>query len=247
MVRTVQAVAERSGCRGKHSGGTRRSSCGDCQDGQKNTSPHRFYGIADRFERHTGCKGFWDSMMLPTPTPPTRRGRLLITLYSGSTMLGLPHRENGSFPQCARPRDPRRSCVFTRRYFPEASTPSAGKSGNRGRIGSIPSFYTGGHPQRMYNGVEWDYGLKEDPIAHQVTEPSWSKIIEIPIEVGPDTPREFAVQEKQPNTGNAEIARKTHNAAVKENGFGIPQPFGLDWFELEPPRSNRPKIWKQRP
>ena len=31
----------------------------------------------------------------------------------------------------------------------------------------------------------------------------------MPIEVGPDTPREFTVQEKQPNTGNAKSLWKT--------------------------------------
>jgi hypothetical protein len=101
----------------------------------------------------------------------------------------------------------------------------------------------------MYHGLEWDYGLEGRAIStNQVTGTIENpQIIEIPIEVGPDTPREFAVQEKQPNNGKMKALWKTYNAAKKENGFGMPPAIWVDWVELEGPHNpNRPKTWKQR-
>ena len=82
-----------------------------------------------------------------------------------------------------------------------------------------------------------DWGLKGKPISvHQVIgtveEP---QIIEIPIEVRSDTPREFAVQEKQPNNGNLKVLWDDHNKLKQENGYGHPPAIWVDWVELEGP------------
>ena len=87
----------------------------------------------------------------------------------------------------------------------------------RVRVGTVKGtpaarrFIEIGHPQRVIASRDW--GLEGRSIsAHQVTgtieEP---QIIEIPIEVSSDTTREFAVQEKQPNTGKLKVLWDEHN------------------------------------
>jgi len=60
-------------------------------------------------------------------------------------------------------------------------------------------------------------------------------VIEIPLEVGSDTIKEFAIQEKQPNNGNLKALWDAHNALKKENGYGHPPAIWIDWVELEGP------------
>jgi hypothetical protein len=205
--------------------------------------PHRFYSIADRLKGTPDAKdfGFNDAPNANSANPARPSTYKYFKHYAG-----LPHRNNGAYLMPTK--GPGRVVVSPEKL-------PRGKYTLRARVGIVegsdPSrhFIQFGHPQRMYNGLEWDYGLKGRSIStHQVTGTIANpQVIEIPIEVGPDTPREFAVQEKQPNTGNAKSLWKTHNAAVKENGFGIPPAIWVDWFELEGPHDpNRPKIWKQR-
>ena len=113
----------------------------------------------------------------------------------------------------------------------------------RVRLGAVKGtpaarkFIEIGHPQRVIASRDW--GLEGRSIsAHQVTgtieEP---QIIEIPITVSSDTIREFAVQEKQPNTGNLKVLWDEHNKLKKENGYGHPPAIWVDWVELEGPLS----------
>ena len=210
---------------------------------KKILQPHRFYSIADRLKGTPDAKdfGFNDAPNANSANPARPSPYKYFKHY-----VGLPHRENGAYLMPTK--GPGRVVVSPEKL-------PRGKYTLRARVGLVegsdPSrhFIQFGHPQRMYNGLEWDYGLEGRSIStHQVTGTIANpQIIEIPIEVGPDTPREFAVQEKQPNTGNPKSLWKTHNAAVKENGFGIPPAIWVDWFELEGPHDpNRPKIWKQR-
>ena len=111
--------------------------------------------------------------------------------------VGLPHRENGAYLMPTK--GPGRVVVSPEKL-------PRGKYTLRARVGLVegsdPSrhFIQFGHPQRTYSGLEWDYGLEGRSIStHQVTGTIANpQIIEIPIEVGPDTPREFAVQESNP-------------------------------------------------
>lgn len=205
--------------------------------------PYRFYSIADRLKGTPDAKdfGFNDAPNANSANPARPSPYRYFKHY-----VGLPHRESGAYLMPTK--GPGRVVVSPEKL-------PRGKYTLRARVGIVegsdPSrhFIQFGHPQRTYSGLEWDYGLKGRSIStHQVTGTIANpQVIEIPIEVGPDTPREFAVQEKQPNTGNAKSLWKTHNAAVKENGFGIPPAIWVDWFELEGPHDpNRPKIWKQR-
>jgi hypothetical protein len=205
--------------------------------------PYRFYSIADRLKGTPDAKdfGFNDAPNANSANPARPSTYRYFKHY-----VGLPHRESGAYLMPTK--GPGRVVVSPEKL-------PRGKYTLRARVGIVEGsdqsrhFIQFGHPQRMYDGVEWDYGLKGRSIStHQVTGTIANpQVIEIPIEVGPDIPREFAVQEKQPNTGNAKSLWKTHNAAVKENGFGIPPAIWVDWFELEGPHDpNRPKIWKQR-
>ena len=210
---------------------------------KKILQPHRFYSIADRLKGTPDAKdfGFNDAPNANSANPARGSAYNYFKHY-----VGLPHRESGAYLMPTK--GPGRVVVSPEKL-------PRGKYTLRARVGLVegsdPSrhFIQFGHPQRTYSGLEWDYGLEGRSIStHQVTGTIANpQIIEIPIEVGPDTPREFAVQEKQPNTGNPKSLWKTHNAAVKENGFGIPPAIWVDWFELEGPHDpNRPKIWKQR-
>ena len=210
---------------------------------KKILEPRRFYIIADRSKGTPDAKdfGFIDAPNANSANPARGSAYNYFKHYAG-----LPHRESGAYLMPTK--GPGRVVVSPEKL-------PRGKYTLRARVGLVegsdPSrhFIQFGHPQRKYSGLEWDYGLEGRSIStHQVTGTIANpQIIEIPIDVGPDTPREFAVQEKQPNTGNPKSLWKTHNAAFKENGFGIPPAIWVDWFELEGPHDpNRPKIWKQR-
>ena len=83
-------------------------------------------------------------------------------------------------------------------------------------------FIEVGHPQRQIEIRNW--GLEGEALSsHQVTGTIENpQVIEIPLEVGTDTIKEFAIQEKQPNTGNLKELWNAHNALKKENGYGHP-------------------------
>ncbi len=89
-----------------------------------------------------------------------------------------------------------------------------------------------GHPQRINQVAEGFSGL---PIStHQVTGTvEYPEIIETYIEVGKDTPREFAIREKQHSS--EEEARREFFVHKRENGYGTPAAVWVDWIELEGP------------
>ena len=205
--------------------------------------PYRFYSIADRLKGSPDARnfGFNDAPNANSANPARPSTYKYFKHYAG-----LPHRDTGAYLMPTK--GPGRVVISPEKL-------SRGKYTLRARVGLVEGsdtsrhFIQFGHPQRIYNGMEWDYGLEGRSIStHQVTGTIANpQIIEIPIEVGPDTPREFAVQEKQPNDGKMKALWKTYNAAVKENGFGIPPAIWVDWLEMEGPHDpNRPKIWKQR-
>lgn len=94
-----------------------------------------------------------------------------------------------------------------------------------------------GHPQRQTASRLW--GLEGVPISsHQVTGTiEKPQVIEIPIEVGSQTPKEFGIQEKQPRGDKLKALWKVHNRMKKENGYGIPPAIWIDWVELEGPHA----------
>ena len=89
-----------------------------------------------------------------------------------------------------------------------------------------------GHPQRVNQIPEGFAGL---PIStHQVTGTVESPaIIETYVEVGKDTPREFAVREKQHSS--EEEARREFFVHKRENGYGTPPAVWIDWVEIDGP------------
>ena len=205
--------------------------------------PYRFYSIADRLKGTPDAKdfGFNDAPNANSANPARPSPYKYFKHY-----VGLPHRDRGAYLMPTK--GPGRVVVAPEKL-------PRGNYTLRARVGLVedsdPSrhFIQFGHPQRIYHGLDWDYGLEGRAIStHQVTGTIENpQVIEISIEVGADTPLEFSVQEKQPNNGDMKALWKTYNAAIKENGFGIPPAIWVDWVELEGPHDpNRPKTWKQR-
>ncbi len=99
-----------------------------------------------------------------------------------------------------------------------------------------------GHPQRV-NQVR--AGFASLPISgHQVTGTLENpEVIEIPIEIGPDTPREFGIQERRPT--NHKIVINEYNRNKRENGYGTPPAIWIDWIELEGPLPSSEKDFSQ--
>ncbi|MFT5467775.1 MAG: hypothetical protein ACI8UO_002882, partial [Verrucomicrobiales bacterium] len=93
-------------------------------------------------------------------------------------------------------------------------------------------FIEVGHPQRV-NQVP--AGFASLPLSsHQVTGTVENpEIIETTVEIGVDTPREFAIQERRPTNGKS--VRDAFNRHKRENGYGTPPAVWVDWIELEGP------------
>ena len=101
--------------------------------------------------------------------------------------------------------------------------------------GSDPSrhFIEIGHPQRV-NGVLARFSGK--PLAGlQVlgTEDN-PEIIETTLVIGSNTPREFGIQERRPESSKKMLSREFYSYK-RENGYGTPPAIWVDWIELEGP------------
>ena len=191
--------------------------------------PNRFYTYADRLKGTPNPKdfGFIDSKKAAAFDPSRSKNLALHEHYAS-----LPHRDTGTYLKLTH---------GTGRVIVAPKKMPVGSYVLRVRVGAVKGtpdarrFIEIGHPQRVIASRDW--GLEGRSIsAHQVTgtieEP---QIIEIPIEVSTDTIREFAVQEKQPNTGNLKVLWDEHNKLKKENGYGHPPAIWIDWVELEGP------------
>lgn len=103
--------------------------------------------------------------------------------------------------------------------------------------GSDPSrhFIEIGHPQRV-NGVL--AGFSGKPIGSlQVTGTEETpEIIETTFVIGSKTPREFGIQERQPEGSKKTLSREFYRHK-RENGYGTPPAIWVDWIELEGPIS----------
>ena len=123
----------------------------------------------------------------------------------------------------------------------------------RVRVGAVEGtpasrrFIQVGHPQRQIESRDWGLegrALSSHQVVGTIDNP---EVIEIPLEVGANTPKEFAVQEKQTNNGSLKVQWDDHNKLKAENGYGHPPAIWIDWVELEGPLDpNRTKTWKQR-
>jgi hypothetical protein len=126
-----------------------------------------------------------------------------------------------------------------------------GKYVLRVRAGVVPGspsarhFIQIGHPQRQ---VPRNRGLAGQPLStHQVSGTiQQPEIIEIPLVVGAETSREFAIQEKQPNNGDLKALWDAHNRLKRKNGYGHPPAIWIDWVEVSGPVEANSQRWKQR-
>ena len=198
------------------------------------THPIHFYRFAHLLNGapDPGDFGFRDSGKAAAANPNWDRAQLAYHKH----YAGLPHRDRGTWLKLAH---------GTGRVIVSPEKLPPGNYVMRVRVGAAKGtpasrrFIQIGHPQRQ---VPRNRGLDGSAISsHQVSGTIENpETIEIPLEVGADTPREFAVQEKQPNNGNLKALWDAHNKWKKENGYGHPPAIWIDWVELEGPLNAPP-------
>ncbi|MCR9198813.1 MAG: DUF1592 domain-containing protein [Planctomycetaceae bacterium] len=208
---------------------------------EKIKHPQWFYSFADRLEGTPDPKdfGFRDSQKAAAAYPPGDRNNLAYHKH----YAGLPHRDRGAYLKLAH---------GTGRVIVSPGELPTGNYVMRVRVGAVEGtpdarrFIQVGHPQRLIESR--NRGLEGPAIStHQVSGSIENpETIEIPLEVGTDTIREFAIQEKQPNNGNLKALWDAHNQWKKKNGYGHPPAIWIDWVELEGPHS-APKSNTQSP
>jgi hypothetical protein len=194
--------------------------------------PNRFYTYADRLKGTPNPKdfGFIDSKKAAGSDPSRSKNLALHEHYAS-----LPHRDTGTYLKLT---------LGTGRVIVPRKKKEL-QPGNyviRVRVGAVKGtpasrrFIEIGHPQRDIGSRDW--GLKGRAISvRQVTGTIEApQIIEFAVELRSDMPQEFAVQEKQPNTGKLKVLWDEHNKLKKENGYGHPPAIWVDWIEMEGPR-----------
>ena len=205
--------------------------------------PNRFYTFADRLKGTPNPKdfGFTDAKKAAASDPSRSRSLALHKHY-----VSLPHRDRGTYLKLAHGTG-RIIIPSKKKELPPGSYVM------RVRVGAVEGtpaerrFIQVGHPQRQIESRNW--GLEGRAIStHQITGTIENpETIEIPLEVGSNTTPEFAIQEKQPNTGNLKELWNAHDAWKTKNGYGHPPAIWIDWVELEGPHNlSSPRSWKQR-
>ena len=199
--------------------------------------PQWGYAFADRLEGTPDATkfGFRDAQKAAASDPEGDRANLAYHKHYAS----LPHRDRGTYLKLAHGTG-RVIISHKKNQLPPGSyTLRVAAAAVEGSPASR-HFIEVGHPQRLIESRNW--GLAGQPISsHQVTGTIENpQVIEIPLEVGTDTIKEFAIQEKQPNTGNLKELWDAHNAFKKENGYGHPPAIWIDWVELEGPHGAAP-------
>jgi len=192
--------------------------------------PIHFYRYADKFKGAPNAKdfGFVDSAKAFSNGPTQDRANLAYHKHYAA----LPHRDRGSYLKLAHGTG--RVIVAPKKLPPGKYTLRVAAA----PVDDSPAsrhFIQVGHPQRQIASRNW--GLEGPAISsHQVTGTIENpQVIEIPLEVGTDTIKEFAIQEKQPNTGNLKELWGAHNEWKAKNGYGHPPAIWIDWLELEGP------------
>ncbi|MDP6353883.1 MAG: DUF1592 domain-containing protein [Planctomycetota bacterium] len=193
--------------------------------------PLRFYRFAHRLKGTPDARDFGFS---EAHAPANANPEWPSTYAYYKHYASLPHRDTGAYLKPTK---------GTGRVIVSPENLPIGNYTLRVRVGVVegsdPSrhFIQVGHPQRTYSSAKWDHGLEGRAIStHQVKGTiEKPQVIELPLEVRSDKPREFAVQEKQPNNGKMQALWKTFNAFKKKNGYGIPPAIWIDWVELEGP------------
>ena len=203
--------------------------------------PQWRYAFADRLEGTPDARdfGFGDAQKAAASDPKGDRANLAYHKHYAS----LPHRDRGTYLKLAHGTG--RVIVAPKKLPPGSYTLRVAAAA----VADSPAsrrFIQVGHPQRQIASRNW--GLAGPAIStHQVAGTIENpEVIEIPLEVGTDTIKEFAIQEKQPNTGNLKELWDAHNALKKENGYGHPPAIWIDWVELEGPHRAASATLRQR-
>ena len=208
--------------------------------------PQWGYAYAEQLEGTPDARdfGFTDAQKAAASDPEGDRANLAYHKHYAS----LPHRDRGTYLKVAHGTG--RIIVAPEEMPPGSYTLRVAAAAVEGAPTSR-HFIEVGHPQRQIESRNW--GLEGKAISsHQVTGNFENpQVIEIPLEVGADTIREFAIQEKQPNNGNLKALWSAHNALKAENGYGHPPAIWIDWVELEGPhplvKTNQSEIHRVEP
>lgn len=202
--------------------------------------PIHFYRFADKLKGAPNAKdfGFIDSAKAFSNGPAQDRAKLAYHKHYAA----LPGRDRGTWLKLAHGVG---RVVVTAEDLAPGNYTLRISAGVADDAPAARRFIDIGYPQRQ---VPRERGLVGQPIASRQVSGSIDKpeIIEIPIEIGIDTPREFAVQEKQPNNGNLKALWKTFDTQKQKNGYGFPPAIWIDWIELEGPHDSTPERWKHR-
>lgn len=203
--------------------------------------PQWGYAYADQLEGTPDARdfGFTDAQKAAASDPKGDRAKLAYHKHYAS----LPHRDRGTYLKLAHGTG--RVIVAPEELPPGGYILRVAAAAVEGSPAER-HFIEVGHPQRQIESRNW--GLEGRPISsHQVTGTIENpQVIEIPLEVGTDTIKEFAIQEKQPNTGNLKELWDAHNAFKNENSYGHPPAIWIDWVELRGPHPAKPTTWTQR-
>lgn len=199
--------------------------------------PIHFYRYANLLEGAPNAKGFGfrDAQKAASSNPQWDRAQLAYHKH----YVGLPHRDKGTYLKLAHGTG--RIDISPQKELPPGTYTIRVRAGVVD--GSPPDrhFIEIGYPQRQ---IPRNRGLEGKPISsHQITGTiEHPTIVEAQLEVGIHSPREFAVQERQPF--GLKSLWDAHNALKRENGYGHPPAIWIDWVELEGPIAG--KAWKQR-
>lgn len=198
--------------------------------------PIRFYYLAHILEGapDPGEYGFRDSGKAAAANPAWDRANLAYHKH----VAGLPHRDRGAYLKLAHGTG---RVIVSRKNLPPGNYVMRVRVGVTKDTPASRRFIQIGDPQRLIPQRNW--GLEGPAIStHQVAGTVDNpETIEIPLSVGSDTPREFAIQEKQPNNGNLKALWGEHDIAKRKNGYGIDPAIWIDWVELEGPLSSSPQ------
>ena len=196
---------------------------------KKGKTARGFYASANQLKGSPNPKdyGFRDAQSASASLPSADRARLPLLKHFAS----LPHRDRGAYLKLAHGTG---HVKIGAKNMPPGTYVLRVHAGVVEGTPADRRFIDVGYPQRQ---TGWPRGLIPGPplatrqITGSIKQP---QTVEVRLEVGLNSPGEFAVQEKQPND-NLKALWPTYGVYKKKNGYGIPPAIWIDWVELEGP------------
>ena len=191
--------------------------------------PHLFYQSADRLTGSPNAKdfGFRDS----NDATFHNTGSFIRKQSYFKHYMNLPHNDTGAYLKL----------VWGIGRFdltPDPSEVPPGRYKLRIRAGAVEGspqyrrFIEVGHPQRR-NGAPLGHAslpLSSHHVTGTIEAPT---IIETAVQVTMASPKEFGIQERQPQVTTS--LRRLYQSTLTQNGYGFDPAIWIDWMELEGP------------